>query len=291
MLIKGSALLWCDDQEMELSEGGIVFLPRNVPHGYRITSDTADLLMIATPPASKACSATPDGTCRPRAPKASRSHGTSWPKRPTCTARSSSGRRADRRRVHSGPPTAPIGTTKGTTMSRQQRQALDELLRHGPLDLGGDVAEARAVFHGMMTSIPLPPDVSTKEGELGGVPVVTVATPDNDPATVVLYLHGGAYAIGSAADAAGWPAMSPAAPPHAPSVSTTGWLPNTPSPPPSTTPWTSTAPCWTMASPAPRLLSSVNRRAAVSPSRPCSPPRTRDCPSPRRPRSSPRGPT
>ncbi|MFE4801756.1 hypothetical protein ACFRFL_44125 [Streptomyces sp. NPDC056708] len=34
---------------MELSEGGIVYLPRNIPHGYRITSDTADLLMIATP--------------------------------------------------------------------------------------------------------------------------------------------------------------------------------------------------------------------------------------------------
>jgi len=49
MLIKGSALVWCDDQEMELSEGGVVFLPRNVPHGYRITSDTADLLMICTP--------------------------------------------------------------------------------------------------------------------------------------------------------------------------------------------------------------------------------------------------
>jgi hypothetical protein len=37
------------DEEMELSEGGIVYLPRNIPHGYRITSDTADLLMIATP--------------------------------------------------------------------------------------------------------------------------------------------------------------------------------------------------------------------------------------------------
>lgn len=49
MLIKGSALLWCDDEEMELTEGGIVFLPRNVPHGYRITSHTADLLMICTP--------------------------------------------------------------------------------------------------------------------------------------------------------------------------------------------------------------------------------------------------
>ncbi|WP_269859653.1 cupin domain-containing protein [Streptomyces sp. RPT161] len=49
MLVKGTALLWSDDQEMELSEGGIVYLPKNVPHGYRITSDTADLLMICTP--------------------------------------------------------------------------------------------------------------------------------------------------------------------------------------------------------------------------------------------------
>ena len=88
-------------------------------------------------------------------------------------------------------------------MSRQQRQSLDEMLRHGPLDLGGDVAEQRALFHDMMTSIPLPDDVSTTAGELGGVPVVTVETPANDPATVLLYLHGGAYAIGSAADAAG----------------------------------------------------------------------------------------
>jgi quercetin dioxygenase-like cupin family protein len=38
MLIKDTALLWLDDQEMELSEGGIVFLPKNIPHAYRITS-------------------------------------------------------------------------------------------------------------------------------------------------------------------------------------------------------------------------------------------------------------
>ncbi|MFD5157513.1 cupin domain-containing protein [Streptomyces hawaiiensis] len=49
MLLSGSALLWAGDEEMEMTEGGIVYLPRNVPHGYRITSDTADLLMIATP--------------------------------------------------------------------------------------------------------------------------------------------------------------------------------------------------------------------------------------------------
>lgn len=49
LLIKGTALVWVDDQEMELSEGGIVFLPKNIPHAYRITSERADLLMINTP--------------------------------------------------------------------------------------------------------------------------------------------------------------------------------------------------------------------------------------------------
>jgi quercetin dioxygenase-like cupin family protein len=49
LLIKGTALVWCDEQEYELAEGGIVYLPRNIPHGYRITSKHADLLMINTP--------------------------------------------------------------------------------------------------------------------------------------------------------------------------------------------------------------------------------------------------
>jgi quercetin dioxygenase-like cupin family protein len=49
LLIKGTALVWVDDEEMELSEGGIVFLPKNIPHAYRITSEKADLLMINTP--------------------------------------------------------------------------------------------------------------------------------------------------------------------------------------------------------------------------------------------------
>jgi mannose-6-phosphate isomerase-like protein (cupin superfamily) len=48
MLIKGTALLWCDDEEMELSEGGILFLSRNVPHCCRITSNEANLLMVCT---------------------------------------------------------------------------------------------------------------------------------------------------------------------------------------------------------------------------------------------------
>jgi quercetin dioxygenase-like cupin family protein len=49
ILIKGTALVWVDDQQSELGEGGIVFLPKSVPHAYRITSKKADLLMINTP--------------------------------------------------------------------------------------------------------------------------------------------------------------------------------------------------------------------------------------------------
>ncbi|GAB3904285.1 cupin domain-containing protein [Microbispora bryophytorum] len=49
LLIKGSALIWAGDEETELGEGGIIYLPRNIPHSYRITSDRADLLIITTP--------------------------------------------------------------------------------------------------------------------------------------------------------------------------------------------------------------------------------------------------
>src|ERR1700677_4508840 len=49
LLVKGTALVWVDDQQSELSEGGIVFLPKDIPHAYRITSKKADLLMINTP--------------------------------------------------------------------------------------------------------------------------------------------------------------------------------------------------------------------------------------------------
>jgi monoterpene epsilon-lactone hydrolase len=42
-------------------------------------------------------------------------------------------------------------------VSQQQRDALDQLLRDAPLDLGGDVAEQRVIFEEMMAAIPVPP--------------------------------------------------------------------------------------------------------------------------------------
>ena len=32
LLINGTALLWYDDQEYEMAEGGVVFLPKGIPH-------------------------------------------------------------------------------------------------------------------------------------------------------------------------------------------------------------------------------------------------------------------
>jgi epsilon-lactone hydrolase len=88
-------------------------------------------------------------------------------------------------------------------MSKQQRESLDGMLRHAPLDLGGEVEEQRRVFAEMMGAVPLPAGVRTQDGVLGGVPVVRIEVDGIDAIGTVLYFHGGAYAIGSAASAAG----------------------------------------------------------------------------------------
>lgn len=86
-------------------------------------------------------------------------------------------------------------------MSKQQREAIDQLLRQGALDLGGQVEEQRRLFAEMMSAVPLAEDVHTVDGTLGGVPVVTVTAEDVSPVGTILYFHGGAYALGSAAAA------------------------------------------------------------------------------------------
>jgi acetyl esterase/lipase len=49
-----------------------------------------------------------------------------------------------------------------------------------------------------MTAVPVVGDVQTEDSTLGGVPVVTITVDGIDPAGTILYLHGGAYVIGSA---------------------------------------------------------------------------------------------
>ena len=54
-----------------------------------------------------------------------------------------------------------------------------------------------------MAAIPVPADVTTSSGSLGGIPVVNVEIAGADRERIIFYLHGGAYAIGTAASSVG----------------------------------------------------------------------------------------
>jgi quercetin dioxygenase-like cupin family protein len=49
VLLAGSAVFWVGKDRYELGEGGVAMLPRRLPHTYRFTSETADMLVISTP--------------------------------------------------------------------------------------------------------------------------------------------------------------------------------------------------------------------------------------------------
>ncbi|MBJ7287964.1 alpha/beta hydrolase [Williamsia sp.] len=88
-------------------------------------------------------------------------------------------------------------------MTDDQKRAVAEMLRTGPLDLGGELHEQRRVLVEMLTGIPLPDDVIATSGHLGDIDVVSVDIAGVSADDVVLYLHGGAYALGTAASSVG----------------------------------------------------------------------------------------
>ena len=49
VVLRGEVLFWVGDERHEVREGGVVFLPRGVPHAYRVASEEAELLTLATP--------------------------------------------------------------------------------------------------------------------------------------------------------------------------------------------------------------------------------------------------
>ena len=89
------------------------------------------------------------------------------------------------------------------TMSLQQRQLVHQILADAPFDLGGDVPVQRPMLEQMLTARPLPADVSATPGELGGVPVVFIDLADSPSRGVILHLHGGGFALGSATGSVG----------------------------------------------------------------------------------------
>jgi epsilon-lactone hydrolase len=88
-------------------------------------------------------------------------------------------------------------------MSQQQKDAIEEMIRNAPLDIGGEVTEQRANFEAMLAAQPLPGDVVTAPGELGGVPVLNIETGEGRHDATLLWFHGGWYCIGSPRTSAG----------------------------------------------------------------------------------------
>ena len=87
-------------------------------------------------------------------------------------------------------------------MSTEQRETLDAILRQSTLPPDADVNEQRRLLRELISAQPLPADVTVTTAELGGVPTAEVTVAGIEPRHVVLYFHGGVYAIGDAALAA-----------------------------------------------------------------------------------------
>jgi len=88
-------------------------------------------------------------------------------------------------------------------MTQQQREAVAGMLRASPFDPAGDLREQRPLFDQMIAAAPVPADVVTTPGQLGGVPVIHVDIPGTTTSGVIVYFHGGFFAIGSAASSVG----------------------------------------------------------------------------------------
>jgi epsilon-lactone hydrolase len=88
-------------------------------------------------------------------------------------------------------------------MTQQQREAVAGMLRASPFDPAGDLREQRPLFDKMVATAPVPADVVATPGQLGGVPVVRLDIPGTTTDGVILYFHGGFFAIGSAAASVG----------------------------------------------------------------------------------------
>src|ERR1700679_2961171 len=88
-------------------------------------------------------------------------------------------------------------------MTARQRDTIDSRRRNAIRILGGEVAVQRPLLEQMLTAQPLPSDVRVTPGELGGIPVIFVDIAGVEPRGTVFHLHGGGFALGSAAGSAG----------------------------------------------------------------------------------------
>ncbi|MDA0164360.1 alpha/beta hydrolase [Solirubrobacter ginsenosidimutans] len=83
-------------------------------------------------------------------------------------------------------------------MSIEQRETLDAILRQSAFPAGSDVNEQRRLLRALLSSQPLPPEITVTAGTLGGVATAEITVDGIEGRHVVLYFHGGVYVMGDA---------------------------------------------------------------------------------------------
>jgi epsilon-lactone hydrolase len=88
-------------------------------------------------------------------------------------------------------------------VSTEQQEALDAILRQSAFPVGSDVNEQRRQLRELISAQALPAEITVTAATLGGVRTAEITVNGVEPRHVVLYFHGGVYAIGDAFQAAG----------------------------------------------------------------------------------------
>jgi monoterpene epsilon-lactone hydrolase len=83
-------------------------------------------------------------------------------------------------------------------VSTEQRENLDAILRQSAFPVGSEINEQRRLLGELLSTQPLPADVTVTAAELRGVPTAEITVDGIEPRHVVLYFHGGVYVMGDA---------------------------------------------------------------------------------------------
>jgi len=84
------------------------------------------------------------------------------------------------------------------SVSTEQRENLEAVLRQSAFPVDIDVNEQRRLLRELTSAQPLPADVTVTAAALGGVPTAEITIDGIEPRHVVLYFHGGVYVLGDA---------------------------------------------------------------------------------------------
>ena len=102
----------------------------------------------------------------------------------------------------SGSAAKPTPTEGESSVSTEQRENLEAVLRQSAFPVGIDVSEQRRLLRELTSAQPLPAGVTVTAAALGGVPAAEITIDGLEPRHVVLYFHGGVYVLGDAFQAA-----------------------------------------------------------------------------------------